>query len=273
MSRILIVGAHPDDAEYHAGGTAALWRLRGDRVRFIAFTNGNAGHQTLQKGELAALRRSEAARAAAVIGAEHEVLDHDDGLLEPTVELRQEMIRRIRAFAPDVVLTHRPADYHPDHRYTSLLVQDSAFLVTVPKICPDVPHLERNPVIAYFHDDFQKPCPFVPDVAVDVDPAMDAKWDMLHAHASQFYEWVPFNEGRSADVPSGEGERRRWLAASLGGRFESVAAKCRALLRETYGADRGDRVRHAEAFEVSEYGARPSRENLLALFPVCSPST
>ena len=184
MFRILIIGAHPDDCEVYAGGAAALWRKRGDRVRFVSVTNGNAGHQSVPADVLAARRRGEAEAAARVIGAEHEVLDNDDGALEPTLRVRGELIRLVRRFAPDLLLTHRPNDYHPDHRYTSVLVQDSAFLVTVPKICPDTPHLARNPVIAYLQDDFRKPCPFSPDVAIDVDAVMDRKWAMIDAHAS-----------------------------------------------------------------------------------------
>jgi len=268
MFKILIIGAHPDDCETFAGGSAALWKRRGDRVRFLSVTNGNAGHQTIPREELAARRRMEAREAAHVIGVEHEVIDNDDGLLEPTLENRLEMIRQIRTFAPDLVLTHRPADYHPDHRYTSILVQDSAFMVTVPKICPDVPYLAVNPVIAYFHDDFQKPYPFSADVAVDVDSVMDLKWEMMHAHASQFYEWVPFNEGTAAEVPAGPESRKEWLKKRWGPLFESVARKYRPTLEGIYGADRAARVRYAEAFEICEYGTRPSKGQLNRLFPV-----
>src|SRR5918911_3968007 len=166
--RLLIIGAHPDDADYHAGGTAALYRAAGHVVRLVSLTNGNAGHQTLRGAELAARRRDEAAAAGAVIGAAYDVLDNHDGQLLPTLENRHQVIRLIRSFRPDLVLTHRPNDYHPDHRSTSQLVQDAAYLVTVPAIVPDTPHLERDPVIAYLPDDFQKPWPFQPAVAVDI---------------------------------------------------------------------------------------------------------
>src|SRR5262245_14363130 len=149
LLRLLIIGAHPDDADYYAGGTAALYRAAGQVVKMVSLTNGDAGHQTLRGPELARRRKAEAAAAGAVIGASYDVLDDPDGELQPTLENRRQVIRLIRTFRPDLLLTHRPNDYHPDHRYTSLLVQDAAYMVTVPAVCPDTPHLSANPVIAY----------------------------------------------------------------------------------------------------------------------------
>jgi LmbE family N-acetylglucosaminyl deacetylase len=268
MTRVLVIGAHPDDAEVFAGGTAALWRKRGDEVRFLAFTNGNAGHHRLGPGELALRRHAEARRAAEILGVETEVLDHDDGCLVPDLPRRQDMIRRIRRFRPDLVLTHRPWDYHPDHRYTSTLVADATFLVTVPRICPETTALERNPVVAYLYDGFQRPLPFRPDVAVDTDRVLDRKLDALGAHASQFYEWVPFLEGTEAEVPQGAAERRAWLARRWGPDFALVAKAARSRLVETYGEERGRAVHSAEAFEICEYGSRPDAEGLRKLFPL-----
>src|SRR5262245_25242878 len=171
--RLLIIGAHPDDADYAAGGTAALYRAAGHVVQMVSMTNGDAGHQTLRGPELARRRRAEAEAAGAVIGATYTVLDNHDGQLLPTLENRCQVIRLIRSFGPDLVLTHRPNDYHPDHRYASQLVQDAAYMVTVPAIVPDTPHLPRDPVIAYLPDDFQKPYPFQATVVVDVGAALD----------------------------------------------------------------------------------------------------
>jgi N-acetylglucosamine malate deacetylase 1 len=184
--RLLVIGAHPDDADYHAAGLAALYRMAGHTVKLVSMTNGDAGHQTLRGAELARRRRAEATAAGAVIGAEYQVLNHHDGELQPTLDNRREVIRVIRAFRPDLLLTHRPNDYHPDHRYTSQLVQDAAYMVTVPPICPETPHLPRNPIIAYLNDAFQKPYPFRPDVIVDVGSVMEQIVSMLHCHVSQF---------------------------------------------------------------------------------------
>jgi LmbE family N-acetylglucosaminyl deacetylase len=265
--RILVVGAHPDDADLKAGGCASLWCRGGHRVRLVSVTDGGAGHQTLRRPALCDRRRAEARAAGGVIGAEYDVLNHPDGELLPTLEARQELIRLVRSFRPNLILTHRPNDYHPDHRYTAILVQDAAYLVTVPAICPEVPQLERNPVIAYFSDDFEKPSPFRADVAVDVGPELERVVDMCHRHASQFYEWLPFNGGYLDQVPASAAERRAWLGQRLRKRLHPLADRCRDLLIRSYGAEAGSRVDYAEAFEVSEYGAPLDAAARARLFP------
>jgi LmbE family N-acetylglucosaminyl deacetylase len=265
--RILVLGAHPDDADFKAGGTAALWCHLGHEVKLVSLTDGGAGHQTLRGPELAARRRAEAKAAAAVIGATYEVLDHPDGELLPTLEARRQLIRLIRRFAPDLVLTHRPNDYHPDHRSTSVLVQDAAYMVTVPAICPDTPHLERDPVILYLSDDFKRPVPFSADVVVDVGAELDALVGMLHCHVSQFYEWLPYNGGYADQVPADEAARRRWLGDWLRDRIRPLAVRHRDRVVQTYGVEQGHRVEFVEAFEVSEYGSPLDDEARARLFP------
>jgi LmbE family N-acetylglucosaminyl deacetylase len=268
--RLLIVGAHPDDADYAAGGTAALYRAAGHTVKMVSLTNGDAGHQTLRGPELAQRRRAEAAAAGAIIGAEYAVLDNHDGQLLPTLENRNQVIRLIRTFQPDLLLTHRPNDYHPDHRYTSQLVQDAAYMITVPAVVPEVRHLARNPVIAYLPDHFQKPYPFQPDVVVSVDSVVDQIVAMLHCHRSQFYEWLPYNEGVLDQVPATETARRDWLGAQTQARLRARADLYRERLVRTYGAERGARVEYAEAFEACEYGApldEPARRRLFPFVP------
>jgi LmbE family N-acetylglucosaminyl deacetylase len=252
--RLLIIGAHPDDADYHAGGIAALYRAAGHIVKMVSLTNGDAGHQTQRGPELAARRRAEAAASGAVIGASYDVLDHHDGQLLPSIENREQIIRLIRSFAPDLLLTHRPNDYHPDHRYTSQLVQDAAYLMTVPAIAPDTPHLARDPVIAYLPDDFQKPNPFQPTVAVDVGSVLDQVVAMLHCHTSQFYEWLPYNGGYLAEVPVEDHARREWLAVRTRARLHLRGDRHRDLLVRLYGPERAGEIRYVEAFEACEYG-------------------
>jgi LmbE family N-acetylglucosaminyl deacetylase len=253
--RLLIIGAHPDDADYHAGGLAALYRAAGHVVKMVSLTNGDAGHHLQRGPELAARRRAEAAASGAVIGATYDVHDNHDGELLPTLENRRQVIRLIRSFRPDLVLTHRPNDYHPDHRYTSQLVQDAAYMVTVPPIVPDVPHLPRDPVIAYLPDDFQKPWTFQPSVAVDVSGVHDRIVAMLDCHRSQFYEWLPYNGGYAGEVPADHGAQREWLAAWTRARLRARADRYRDLLVRDYGPQRGARVEVAEVFEACEYGA------------------
>ncbi len=265
--RILIIGAHRDDADIKAGGTAALWSAGGHRVRLVSLTDGRAGHHETVGPELAQRRRAEAEAAAASLGASYEVFDLPDGELDDRLEYRHRVIRLIRNFQPDLVITHRSTDYHPDHRFAGLLVQDASYLLTVPAVCPDTPHLARTPVILAFSDAFTKPCRFEPHVVVAIDDVFDRLIGMLHCHQSQFYEWLPANAGSLDDVPSGDDARRAWLTERIGRRIGPLADRYRDLVVRTYGPERGERVRFIEAFEVSEYGAPLDAEARSRLFP------
>jgi LmbE family N-acetylglucosaminyl deacetylase len=262
--QFICIGAHPDDCEIEFGGTAALLAEAGHAVKFLSVTNGDAGHMRLVGEELARVRLAEAQAAGRRLGiAETEVLDNRDGELLPTLAVRHEIVRRIRDWEADVVLTHRPFDYHPDHRYTSQLVQDSAYLVLVPNICPGAKPLQRNPVYLYLQDAFQKPCPFSPDVVVNIDRVFERKIEAMDAHASQFYEWLPWIDGETA-VPEETQERQRWLA----GRWaQPITKKIREALIRKYGESPGCAVQHAEAFELCEYGSRPTLQDLEKIFP------
>jgi LmbE family N-acetylglucosaminyl deacetylase len=261
---IIAFGAHPDDCDQRAGGVAAKYAALGHRVRFVAVTNGDAGHQTEGGGALAARRRAEAREAGRRIGIEYIVLDNHDGELLPTLAVREQIIRQIRLWNADLVLAPRPNDYHPDHRYTGILVQDAAYMVVVPNVAPDTPALRKNPVFMYFEDGFQKPQPFAPDVAVSIDDVIEKKIDMLDAHVSQMYEWLPWVDGKLDAVPKDPAARRRWLRDT---RAVQPTAAVRAALNKWYGPEKGGAVRYAEAFEVCEYGARPDQATIRKLFP------
>jgi len=261
---IIAFGAHPDDCDQRAGGTAAKYAALGHHVRFVAVTNGDAGHQTEGGGALAARRRAEAQEAGRRIGIEYVVLDNHDGELLPTLDARAQIIRQIRQWKADLVLAPRPNDYHPDHRYTGALVQDAAYMVVVPNVAPDTPALRKNPVFMYFEDRFQKPNPFTPDVALSIDDVIEKKLDMLDAHVSQVYEWLPWVDRKLEEVPRDPVARRRWLHET---RAAQPTPAVRAALIKWYGAQRGDAVRNAEAFEICEYGARPDEAMIRMLFP------
>jgi LmbE family N-acetylglucosaminyl deacetylase len=261
---IIAFGAHPDDCDQGAGGIAAKYAALGHRVRFVSVTNGDAGHQTEGGGALAARRRAEAQEAGRRIGIEYVVLDNHDGELLPTLKPREEIIRQIRQWKADLVLAPRPNDYHPDHRYTGALVQDAAYMVVVPNVAPDTPALQKNPVFMYFQDRFQKPNPFSPDVAVSLDDVIDKKLDMLDAHVSQMYEWLPWVDGNLASVPKGAAERRRWLKETRAGQPDPAVS---AALVKWYGPEKGKAVQYAEAFEICEYGTRPDEAMIRKLFP------
>ncbi len=265
--RLLILGAHPDDAEFHAGGLATIYRRHGHVVRIVSVTNGEAGHHELSGPPLTARRRAEAAAAAAVIGAESEVWDNRDGRLEPTLELRWQIVRAIRTFRPNLVLTHRPNDYHPDHRAVGQAVQDASYLVTVPAIVPEAPILRRDPVVAYMPDRFTKPTPLEGHVVVDVGPYVEQIVDMLACHVSQVFEWLPFNQGISEAVPAEAAARRAWLRKWRLDLLRPQADRYRRELIARYGAERGAAIEYAEAFEISEYAAPLDEDARRRLFP------
>lgn len=252
--RILAIGAHPDDGEFKIGGMASLWANRGDRVCLMSVTNGQSGHHRDGGHALVERRMREAAAAAAVIQAESRVLPLPDGHLEPTLANRLLLIREIRSFSPDVILTNRPNDYHPDHRYTAQLVQDAAFSLTVPHIAPDSPALASNPLILYWHDAFQRPIPFQPSVVLGIDRAFETKLQMLHQHTSQMYEWLPWLDGDLERVPADETGRMDYLRTWYQRHANPVAQMFREKLVARYGPAAAQIV-HAEAFEPCEYGA------------------
>ncbi len=265
--RMMVIGAHPDDCEYKAGGLAALYRQGGHDVCYVSVTNGQSGHQTRYGPQLVAERREEAAASGRVLGLEYRVLSYPDGALQPTLEARDEIIRLIRQYDPDLVLTHRPNDYHPDHRITSLLVADASYLLTVPAIAPDTPALARMPVIMYLSDDFLRPYPFSPSVVVDVEPVLEPLVDMLACHRSQFFDWLPYNRGELDQVPSSPDQQRQWLRAWFVGLLAPLADRYREQIISAYGEDRGRQIRYIEAFETCEYGASLAPELRAQLFP------
>jgi LmbE family N-acetylglucosaminyl deacetylase len=266
--KILVIGAHPDDADVHCGGLALKYIARGHIVKFLSTTNGDTGHHQIGGVELARRRYAEAQAAAGTAGlAEYEVLDLHTGELEPSVANRKLIIRIIREYNPDLIITHRPNDYHPDHRYTSQLVQDASYIVTVPNMVALTDFLPRTPKICYMHDRFRKPLPFQPDVVVGIDEVIEKKVQMMHCHESQFYEWLPFNQGIADQVPVDPEKRKKWLASWRLPYFENIANDYRQVLIELYGEKKGREVRYAEAFEGCEYGAGFTKDDIPALFP------
>lgn len=261
---IVIIGAHPDDAD-EVGGTAYKWSLSGHDVLMVSVTNGDAGHQTIKAKELAKIRREEARRAGEIIGVKYITLDNHDGQLMPTYENRLQIIKIIREHKADIVIFPRPYDYHPDHRYTGVLVLDAAYMVTVPAILPSVPHLQKNPLFLYTSDGYIHPEPFKADVCIDIDDVFEKKMDMYHQHKSQMYEWLPFNNGNQDQVPATDTDRRTWLGETR--KKWSDASVYREKLIEIYGIERGTKIKYCEAFQDSGYGSRLTKENMSYYFP------
>jgi N-acetylglucosamine malate deacetylase 1 len=267
--RIITFGAHPDDCELDAAGVAAKWAAAGHKFKCVAVTNGDIGHWGIAGGPLALRRRAEAQQAAKILGIETEVLDNHDGELMVTLENRRKIARLIREWQADVVISHRPNDYHPDHRYTGVLVMDAAYMVQVPFFGPEVPPLLRNPVFLFSEDRFQKPNPFSGDIVVGIDDVIEKKLAVVEAMPSQFYE------GGCCDLPAGglpteaagKEARRKEVRDRFASRFASTADRFRDRLTEWYGPQKGAAVKHAEAFEICEYGRQPTKDEIRILFP------
>lgn len=268
--RIVVFGAHPDDAEYKAGGTAAKWAKAGHHVLLCSVTNGDIGHWQTAGGPLAQRRTAESAAVAKKLGVSSKVLDIHDGELEPTLENRKKITKVIREWQADIVIAHRPWDYHPDHRYVGILVQDSAYMVAVPFFCPDVPPLKKNPVFMYSSDQFQKPYPFKADVTVAIDDVLDQKIEALHELESQAYELGALgNEESVGKIPPAKdvAGRKAWLKNVWAQRHTREADRFRDTLIEFYGAEKAKNIKYCESFELCEYGRRPAPGELKQLFP------
>ncbi len=263
---IIMIGAHPDDCDFGAGGTAILFSKMGHNVKFVSVTNGDAGHQSMGGGASAKIRTAEAQEAGKRFGIkEYVVLDNHDGELVPSLAIRLQIIREIRKWNADVVIAPRPNDYHPDHRYTGILVQDAAFMVGVPNIAADTPPVANNPVFLYYQDNFQKPNPFTPDIAVDISEVFEQKIYALAAHETQMFDWLPWIGDYTDQVPKGEKERLVWLGKT---RSRPITEIIRKSLMKWYGENKAGKIQNAESFEICEYGKRPDENEIRRLFPM-----
>ena len=265
--RVICFGAHPDDPELRMAGVSALWGDKAE-VKFVSLTNGDIGHWREAGGPLAIRRTHEVSKVAEAVGASSEVLDIHDGELMPTLENRKTIIRLIREWDADIVLSHRPNDYHPDHRYTAVLVQDAAFMVAVPFIVPNVKPLDKNPIFLYYTDRFQKPNPSTADVVVNLDPVIDQTVDALSIMESQFLEGGALGSEQNLwDSEAEKQEKVKEMKSNFKRRYSRVANKWRSELVERFGEKKGKAIKHAIAFELCEYGRQASREELAKLFP------
>jgi len=266
--KIIAFGAHPDDCDVKFGGTAALYAKMGHKVKFVSLTNGDAGHQSEGGGALGKRRRAEAQRAGEILGVTYDVLDNHDAELIPTLEVRHQVIRKIREWDADIVLGLRPNDYHPDHRNAGVVVQDAAYLVIVPNVTPDTPPLKKNPVFLYMRDNFQKPYPFSKDIAVIIDDVVDQKIEALAAHVSQMFEWLPWVSGvEEKDIPTAEIERLTWLKKHYAAQVDWNENDLN-VIKKWYPNVKNTMVKHVEFFEICEYGKQPTDVEIKMLFPM-----
>ena len=265
---ILAFGAHPDDCDLVFGGTAMKLAKAGHRVKFVSVTNGDTGHHIMGGGQLVRRRYDEVQQAAKLAGLyEYEVFDIHNNGLTADIATREKIIKTIREFEADIVLTHRTVDYHPDHRATAQLIQDSSYAVIIPNVCPLTPALRRAPIILLFEDKFKKPIPFSPDIIVDTDGEIETKLDMFSCQESQVYEWLAYTYENQATIPEDPAKRREWVRTATAFKisYEMADIHRDALIRK-YGPERGAKIKTAEAFEISEYGRIPSQEEIDEIF-------
>jgi len=263
--RVIMFGAHPDDCDMGSGGTAILYARMGYAVKFVSLTNGDAGHQTMKGAALAKRRFAEAQEAGRRFGVTYDVLNNHDGALLPTLAVRLQVIKKIRQWDADIVIAPRPNDYHPDHRYTGVLVQDAAYLVAVPNVAPETPAIKKNPVFLYFRDRFERPNPFRPDIAIDISDVYGQKIHAMDAHESQMYEWLPWIGHYLDQVPVSKTDREKWLTKT---REVKITPVIRMSLEKWYGKEKAAAVQYAEAFEICEYGGQPDETEVRRLFPM-----
>lgn len=248
MLTFLMIGAHPDDMDLCCGGLAVRLQASGHRVIFLSMTNGNAGHMTMQPEELRACRLAEMTAAAEAFGGiRYETMDINDGYLTADIATRDRLIRYIRKEKPDVIITHRSCDYHPDHRACGQLVMDCSYLVGVPLICPEAEALRHPPVILLCEDSFTCPAPFRADIGVPLDAVIDQKIQGVLCHRSQFFEWLAY-DGHWDDVLNArtEEEAAGHLKRRLSARFSKPVQRFPSAFPEgtSYG----------EVFQIDEYG-------------------
>lgn len=264
--KFLIICAHPDDCDILFGGTAIKLTRRGDEVVFVSVTNGDTGHHLLSREETAKLRKKETISSKNTLGiSDYLVLEHPCGI-EPTLEMRKEIVRLIRNYSPDIVLTHRLCDYHPDHRATAQLVIDSAYVCRVPHFCEDTKIPEKTPIFAHTYDKFVDPRPIRADAAVEIDSVFEEKLKALYCHKSQFFEWLPWIDNVDYDDKKATEDERRMVLVERMERFKTASEIGRNVLVLRYGAEAAKAITYSEVFEQSPYGRTVDQKTFQAIF-------
>jgi LmbE family N-acetylglucosaminyl deacetylase len=265
--RVVAFGAHPDDAELKFAGTAALMAAQGHKVKLVALTNGDVGHFEQAGGPLAIRRKAEVEACHKKLGVSTDVLDIHDGELMPDLETRKKVANIIREWQADIVLSHRPWDYHPDHRAVGKLAEDAAVVVAAPFFAPYTPPTKVNPIFLFYSDGFQKPYPFDPIIAVGIDEVAQKKWDCIGDMPSQFADADSWQARYRGNAPSDPAARAKMILDGVQQRSAAVADQYRSLLVKLYGEPKGRAVKYAEAFELNQYGSPATAEQLKQMLP------
>ena len=266
QQRVMVIGAHPDDADIQCGCTTARLVAKGARVKFVAVCNGCVGHHRMNRKETAAVRRQETLNAAKVWGLDsYDIYGYEDAGVPYDIPTREVIARKIQEFEPDIIITHRDCDYHVDHRTVGMHVKDCGYMLGCPHWIEGSKALRRRPLILLMRDDFTVPRVMRPDILVDADPFIDKWCDALDCQVSQFYEWLAWDEGIEDEVKA------------LGNRAENITARNDYLKRHWALKKIRDAARFAdewgkqypgravpkmlEAYEISEYGRPPIEDD------------
>ncbi len=180
---VLAIGAHGDDLEVFCGGTLALCAQRGDSVTMCVVTDGR-GRPKGDPDQIAAIRHQEAAASAALIGAELAWLAMPDGAVVADKNTCRPFVELIRRVKPELIITHPPEDYHPDHTAVSRLVIESVQLARTANFAAELPP-HRGAVAVYFMES-ERGIGFLPEDYVDISTVFEVKLQMLRCHRSQF---------------------------------------------------------------------------------------
>lgn len=186
--RILAFGAHSDDMDFFCGGTLTRFSQEGNAVGICCLADGRTGGKAETPEKLAELRRREFLESASVIDAEAFWLGIEDGMVMDSLENRLALVEIIRSFQPDLLITHPPDDYHPDHVATSRLVMDASFLSRSTNI--KTKSVRVTGVAPLLFCDSESGHNFLPDEYVDVSEVWEKKAQMLNVHRSQYEGWV-----------------------------------------------------------------------------------
>lgn len=264
--RVMVIGAHPDDADIVCGCTAAKLVAKGARVKFVAVCNGNIGHHIYSREKTAAVRRQETLNAAKVFGLDsYDIYGYGDARVPNDFEARELVARKIQEFEPDIIITHRDCDYHVDHRTVGTLVKDCGYMLGCPHWIEGSKPLRRRPLILLMRDNFTVPRVMRPDILVDADPYIGKWCDALDCQVSQFYEWLAWDKGVENEVKAiGDRKvniagRNAYLIKYWGVRKSYDANRFAAAWREQYPGCAVPKM--VEAYEISEYGRPPIKED------------
>ncbi len=226
--RAMFIFAHPDDIEFGCAGTAAKWAKAGSEVTYVLITDGNVGSHDVEydREKLAQTRRREQDAAAKIAGVQRVVyLGYHDGLLEPTLDLRRDLVKHIRQYKPNAVVSGDPRAFFPsddyitppDHRAAAIAAIEAVFPACEMRLLyPEfeaegiTPHKVNHVYVSFGPD---------ADVYVDITDTITTKIEALRQHTSQFGEWDPSEmvsnwakeTGKQVGLPFAETFRRLTL--------------------------------------------------------------